>query len=64
MSKEIYIQCMQPHIKNDPVHTREEVDLMEKRFNGAAAQILKSFEWGENWKHEARLKSAYKASFD
>ena len=30
MSKELYIQCMQPHIEGDSVHMREEVDLVEK----------------------------------
>ena len=64
MNKELYIQCMQPHIEGDSVHTREEVDLVEKRFNGASAQILKAFGWGEDWKHEARLKSAHTASYN
>ena len=64
MSKELYIQCMQPHIEGDSVHTREEVNLVEKRYIGASAQILKAFGWGEDWKHEARLKSAYSASYN
>ena len=55
---------MQPHIEGDSVHTREEVDLVEKRFNGASAQIFKAFGWREDWKHEARLKSAYSASYN
>ena len=64
MSKDIYIKSMQPHIEGDSIHTRDEVDLMEGRFNGAAAQILKSFGWGEDWGHQARFKSAYSASFN
>ena len=62
MSREKYIETMQPHIDGDSSHTREEVDLIEKHFNGAAAQILKAFRVGEDWHQEERLKSAYSAS--
>ena len=62
MSREKYVDTMQQHIEGDPVHTREELDLVEKHFNGAAPQILKAFKVGEDWHHEERLKSAYSAS--
>ena len=58
MSVELYKSCMEPHIKDDPVHSREEVAQTEKTLNGAATQILKVFKCGEDWGHEARLKSA------
>ena len=56
---EIYHQLMEPHITGDTIHTRDEVDQAEKQFNGAAAQILKVFKVGEDWRHEDRHKSAY-----
>ena len=31
LSKELYLQCMQPLIECDLVHTREEIDLVEKK---------------------------------
>ena len=49
---------MEPHIKNDKVHTREDVDKVEKQLNGAATQILRAFKFGEDWQHNARMKSA------
>ena len=48
MTPEIYHQLMEPHITGDTIHTRDEVDQAEKRFNGAAAQILKVFKVGED----------------
>ena len=59
MTPEIYHQLMEPHITGDTIHTRDEVDQAEKQFNGAAAQILKVFKVGEDWRHEDRHKSAY-----
>ena len=53
------VQLMEPHITGDTIHTRDEVDQAEKQFNGAAAQILKVFKVGEDWRHEDRHKSAY-----
>ena len=35
------------------------MDQAEKQFNGAAAQILKVFKVGEDWRHEDWHKSAY-----
>ena len=54
----MYKSCMEPHIKDDSEHSREEVAQTEKTLNGAATQILKVFKCGEDWGHEARLKSA------
>ena len=58
MSVQLYKSCMEPHIKDDSEHSREEVAQTEKTLNGAATQILKVFKCGEDWGHEARLKSA------
>ena len=58
MSVEMYKLCMEPHIKDDSIHSREEVAQSEKILNGAATQILRAFKCGEDWGHEARLKSA------
>ena len=44
--------------KDDSEHSCEEVAQTEKTLNGAATQILKVFKCGEDWGHEARLKSA------
>ena len=41
MSVELYKMCMEPHIKDDSEHSREEVAQTEKTLNGAATQILK-----------------------
>ena len=46
---------MEPHITGDTIHTRDEVDQAEKQFNGAAAQILKVFKVGEDWRHELKI---------
>ena len=59
MEKNLYKQCMEPHIQGDTVHTREEVALVEKQLNGAASQLLRAFKFGENWGHEARVISAF-----
>ena len=59
MTQEIYHQLMEPHITGDTIHTRDEVDQAEKQFNGAAAQILKVFKVGEDWRHGDWHKSAY-----
>ena len=59
MTPEIYKQLMEPHIRGDTVHTREEVDQVERQFNGASAQILRAFGVGKDWRHEERMKSAY-----
>ena len=61
MTPEVYKQLMEPHIRGDTIHTRDEVDQVEHRFNGASAQILKAFGVGKDWGHEDRLKSAYSA---
>ena len=58
MSVQLYKSCMEPHIKDDSEHSREEVAQTEKTLNGAATQILRVFKCGEDWGHEARLKSA------
>ena len=44
MTLEIYKQLMEPHIRADTIHTREEVDQVERQFNGASTQILRAFE--------------------
>ena len=62
MTPEIYDELMEPHIRGDTIHTREDVDLAEKQFNGASAQILRAFRMGEEWHHEDRHKSAYRVS--
>ena len=59
MTPEIYHQLMEPHITGDTIHTRDEVDQAEKQFNGAAAQILKVFKVGEDWRQEDWHKSAH-----
>ena len=56
MSVELYNLCMEPHIKDESIHTREDVAQVEKILNGAATQILRVFKCGEDWGHEARLK--------
>ena len=53
---------MESNIRGDTIHTREDVDLVEKQFNDASAQILKAFRMGEEWHHEDRHKSAYRDS--
>ena len=58
MSVELYQSCMEPHIKDDSVHSREDVAQAEKIMNGASTQILRVFKCGEDWGHEARLRSA------
>ena len=58
MSVELYRSCMEPHIKDDSVHSRDDVAQAEKIMNGASTQILRVFQCGEDWGHEARLKSA------
>ena len=62
MDRNLYIELMEPHIRGDSIHTREEVDAQENHFNGAAKRILRAFSFGEDWGHEDRLKSAYTAS--
>ena len=58
METDLYKQCMVSHIEGDTVHTREDVTKVERQFNGAATQILRVFRFGEDWKHEDRMKSA------
>ena len=58
MSPTLYRECMQPHIEGDSEHTRDEVEEVERQFNGAATQILKAFKFGEDWSHQERFKSA------
>ena len=61
MAVQMYKDCMEPHIKNDSVHTREEVTQVEKHLNGASTQILRAFKFGESWGQEDRFKSACQA---
>ena len=56
MSVELYKSCMEP--QRWLWTLKEEVAQTEKTLNGAATQILKVFKCGEDWGHEARLKSA------
>ena len=62
MTPVIYRQLMEPHIRGDSIHSREDVDEAEMHFNEASSQILMAFSFGEDWHHEARHKSAYSAS--
>ena len=61
MSPELYRQSMEPHIRGDSVHSREDVLKAEKQFNGASKQILRAFKFGEAWGHEDRFVMAAKA---
>ena len=58
MTPALYRECMQPHIEGDSEHTREEVSQVEKQFSGAATQMLRTFQFGEDWSHQDRFKSA------
>ena len=53
MDRELYKQCMEPHIQGDTIHTREEVEKVENQFNGAATQLLRAFKFGDDWGHTA-----------
>ena len=60
MSPELYRQSMEPHIRGDSVHSREDVLKAEKQFNGASRQILRAFKFGETWGHGDRFVMAAK----
>ena len=45
-------------VEGDSEHTREEVAKGEKQFSGAATQMLRTFQFGEDWNHQDRFKSA------
>ena len=64
MSRQIYIDLMEPHIRGDQSYTREEVNTQEKQFNGAATHLLRCFNYGQNWGHEDRFRSAFKANYN
>ena len=61
MSPELYRQSMEPHIRGDSVHSREDVLKAEKQFNGASRQIQRAFKFGKTWGHEDRFVTAGKA---
>ena len=52
---------MEPHIRGDSIHSREDVLKAEKQFNGASRQILRAFKFGEAWGHGDRFVTAAKA---
>ena len=51
---------MEPNILEDSEHTREDVTKAEKQFKGASNQILRAFQFGEDWRQEDRFNSACK----
>ena len=62
MSPTLYSrQAMQPHIHNDTVHSREDVNKAEKLFNGASRHILRAFQFGEGWGHGDGFQQAGKS---
>ena len=49
METQLYTDEMKKHTEGDEVSTREQVNLAEKHLNGAAAQMVRTFNFGEEW---------------
>ena len=62
LSKELYIQKMMSHIKDDELVDREEVDTSENFLNATCAQLAKVMKIGNDNNHEDRVKSAVTVS--
>ena len=60
VSRALYRQCLEPHIRGDSEHTCEDVTKPEKQFNGDSKQILRAFKCGKDWRQEDRFNSACK----
>ena len=56
--KRLYIKKMAPHIKNDVIVDREEINTSERFLNASCAQLAKVFKIGSDNQHDDRVKSA------
>ena len=63
LSKDLYIKKMTPHIVNDVVVDREEINTSERFLNASFAQLAKVFKIGSDIQHEDRVKSALTVSY-
>ena len=64
MKTKLYTELMSQHTEGDTVTTRERVNLAEKHLNAAANQMVRTFNFGQEWSHEDRIKSASWAQFN
>ena len=58
LSKKLYIKKMLPHIENDSVVDREEVNDSERLLIAICAQLVKVLQTGSENQHEERVKAA------
>ena len=60
----LYTEIMSQHTKGDTIVTREKVNQAEKHLNAAANQMVRTFNFGGEWNHGERIKSASMAQFN
>ena len=58
METSLYKETMTQHTDEDKIVSREVVDLAEKHLNAAASQMVRTFNFGEDWGHRDRINSA------